>query len=254
MRLWRNGHRTTFIGLDAVRKIGYSTTRNEDTRCYFCKNNCLRTFIDVRTEPKNDMSFVPIQVKVPLHAGERRLIIATCEKGTVEDVNAMRGIKAGLDEIKKRIPNFVDIAAQRSLAPAQCEERCRSAARAAHSGSKAAKERIALMEKRKKLRIGMPRVLNMYTYAPLFSGYFESLGVQPENIVYSDFTSPEIYRAGASRGAIDPCFPSKIGIPHVYNLIREAPQEAARRHLLPHVSTCCIAAGETHAAQTPARP
>src|SRR6201987_3216269 len=47
LRLWRNGKETTFIGLDAVRNIRYRTTRNEDTRCYFCKNNCLRTFIDV---------------------------------------------------------------------------------------------------------------------------------------------------------------------------------------------------------------
>ena len=39
--------RPTFIGLDAVRAIAYRTTRNEETRCYFCKNNCLRTFIDV---------------------------------------------------------------------------------------------------------------------------------------------------------------------------------------------------------------
>jgi len=38
-------------GLESVRKIEYRTTRNEGTRCNFCKNNCLRTFIDVRTEP-----------------------------------------------------------------------------------------------------------------------------------------------------------------------------------------------------------
>ncbi len=38
------------------------------------------------------------------------------------------------------------------------------------------------------MRIGMPRVLNMYLYAPLFSGYLESLGVQPENLIYSEFT------------------------------------------------------------------
>src|SRR5579883_2381079 len=47
LRLWKNGKQTTFIGLEAVRTIRYRTTRNEDTRCYFCKNNCLRTFIDV---------------------------------------------------------------------------------------------------------------------------------------------------------------------------------------------------------------
>src|SRR5499433_2754103 len=49
LRLWRKGQQTTFIGLDAVRKIEYRTTRNEATRCNFCKNNCLRTFIDIKT-------------------------------------------------------------------------------------------------------------------------------------------------------------------------------------------------------------
>jgi predicted nucleotide-binding protein (sugar kinase/HSP70/actin superfamily) len=65
----------------------------------------------------------------------------------------------------------------------------------------------------------MPRVLNMYTYAPFFNGYFESLGIAGENLVYSDHTTPEMYREGASRGAIDPCFPAKIGIAHVHNLL-----------------------------------
>src|SRR5262247_1795257 len=51
LRLWKNGHRTTFIGLNAVEKISYRTTRNEATRCYFCKNNCLRTFIDIKMSP-----------------------------------------------------------------------------------------------------------------------------------------------------------------------------------------------------------
>jgi predicted nucleotide-binding protein (sugar kinase/HSP70/actin superfamily) len=59
----------------------------------------------------------------------------------------------------------------------------------------------------------------------MFSGYLESLGVQPENLVYSEFTGQDMYRAGAGRGAIDPCFPSKIGIPHVYNLIFQKHQK-----------------------------
>src|SRR3954454_9815261 len=114
LRLWRNGQQTTFVGLDAVRKIEYRTTRNEDTRCHFCKNDCLRTFIDIRTQPKNDLSFVPIQkvTKVPLMHGEQRLIIATCEKGTVEDVNDMKEIKAELASIRAQHPNFVDYASK----------------------------------------------------------------------------------------------------------------------------------------------
>lgn len=75
------------------------------------------------------------------------------------------------------------------------------------------------MELRKDFRIGIPRLLNTYNYAPLFNAYFASLGLKAENILYSDYTTPELSRAGASRGAIDPCYPSKIGIAHVYNLL-----------------------------------
>jgi predicted nucleotide-binding protein (sugar kinase/HSP70/actin superfamily) len=75
------------------------------------------------------------------------------------------------------------------------------------------------MQQRRELRIGIPRVLNMYAYAPLFRSYLESLGVQTESIVYSDFTTGDMYRAGSGRGSIDPCFPSKITIAHVHNLI-----------------------------------
>ena len=59
LRLWRNGLQTTFIGLDAVRKIEYRTTRNEDTRCNFCKNNCLRTFIDIRHRARRTNASFP---------------------------------------------------------------------------------------------------------------------------------------------------------------------------------------------------
>ena len=218
IRLYKKGHRTSFIGLDAVQKIGYRTTRSEDTRCYFCKNNCLRTFIDVSVGDIDKSSPLPVfKSKVPLQAGERRLIISTCEKGQVEDVNAMRGIKAGLDAVKKENPNFVDMAAHeawRSRNPKNVADPIPTRA-----WSSAAKQRVALMKNRATHRVGMPKVLNMYLYAPLFSAYLESLGLQPENIIYSDFTTQELYRTGAGRGAIDPCFPSKIAIPHVYNLI-----------------------------------
>jgi predicted CoA-substrate-specific enzyme activase len=225
-RLYNNGHRTRFIGLDAVRRITYRTTRNEATRCNFCKNNCLRTFIDIKMgegpaktghheEPKpQPVKFVS---KVKKADDEQRLIIATCEKGTVEDVNDMRGIKAGLDAVKKANPNFVEIAAKdvwKAREPASVADPIPTRA-----WTKSAKRRIELMQRREQLRIGMPRVLNMYVYAPFFSGYFESLGVRAGNLVYSDYTSGDLYREGSGRGAIDPCFPAKIGIAHVHNLL-----------------------------------
>src|SRR5207247_9028126 len=80
-------------------------------------------------------------------------------------------------------------------------------------------ERIPLMQDRKTIKIGIPRLLNVYTYAPVFTAYLQSLGVASENIVYSDYTNGELYRMGSTRGAIDPCFPAKIGIAPVHNLI-----------------------------------
>jgi predicted CoA-substrate-specific enzyme activase len=236
-RLYANGQRTRFIGLDAVRRITYRTTRNEATRCNFCKNNCLRTFIDIamtptagtpssEMAPPSTLHAVPTAVaavpvkfvsKVPKADTEQRLIIATCEKGAVEDVNEMRGIKAGLDAVKKANPNFVEIAAK-EVWNARRPQRVADPI-PGRAWTKSARERVARMRRRETLRIGMPRVLNMYVYAPFFSGYFESLGVPAGNLVYSDFTSGELYREGSGRGAIDPCFPAKIGIAHVHNLL-----------------------------------
>ena len=241
LRLWKNGKQTTFIGVDAVANIRYRTTRNEDTRCYFCKNNCLRTFIDVdvsgtqqaampmdnhaatseeiagavaqlpsieeiqanlpppaeahgsscstgggcsshapspfkaKVEPlvqiqiapgsskviemPKPVEFQPRKTKVPLHVGEQRLIIATCEKGTVEDLADMKDIKADIDKMKSANPNFVDIAAHDVF-------RSREVATVADAVpgtkglfiSKSVKERAALMERRKDFRIGIPRL------------------------------------------------------------------------------------------------
>ncbi|HKE88435.1 MAG TPA: BadF/BadG/BcrA/BcrD ATPase family protein [Vicinamibacterales bacterium] len=238
LRLWKNGHRTTFIGLNAVEKISYRTTRNEATRCYFCKNNCLRTFIDIKMntvaaldgsaaivdkpadETPKAVAAAPLKFvsKVPKADDEQRLIISTCEKGSVEDVEAMRTIKAGLDSKKKSHPNFVDIAA-REVWRTRSPESVADPLPKPRAWDRAGRARLDAMTRRGALRIGMPRVLNMYTYAPFFSGYFESLGVLGGNLVYSDFTTNELYREGAGRGAIDPCFPAKIGIAHVHNLL-----------------------------------
>lgn len=212
-QLHKKGRRTTFIGLDAVRNIRYQSTRSEETRCHFCTNNCMRTFLDINAESSPDLT----AARERSDSSERRVIIANCEKGTVQDLHSLREIKAGLDSIRAATPNLVDLAARevwksRRPAPA-CD------AIPASSWKKSVKDRVALMRNRSHLRIGIPRILNMYVYAPLFSAYLESLGVQPENIVYSDFTTNEMYRSGSSRGAIDPCFPSKIAVAHFHNLI-----------------------------------
>jgi predicted CoA-substrate-specific enzyme activase len=229
VRLYHNGRRTTFIGLEAVQKIAYRTTRNESTRCNFCKNNCLRTFIDIKLGP-DARKEAPVAAAPPPAAApvkfvskvakaddEQRLIIATCEKGTVEDVDSMRGIKANVDAVKKANPNFMEIAATEPFRLTKA--RLVADQPPPRAWTRAARARAAKIAGRASLRIGMPRVLNMYVYAPFFNAYFESLGVKGGNLIYSDYTNGDMYREGSGRGAIDPCFPAKIAIAHVHNLL-----------------------------------
>jgi predicted CoA-substrate-specific enzyme activase len=218
-RLWKNGRQTTFIGLEAVPEISYVTHRNEDTRCYFCKNKCLRTFIDVKLMPGVHVeNLVSKTSKIPIAPGTKRLIVNnSCDKGLVEDVNAMREIKKGMDSVKENNPNMAEIAAHQVFKSFQPPNVADPLPRFALTSKQ--KARVELMKKRAGLRIGIPRVLNQYTCNPAFSAYFESLGIPDKNLVYSDYTSEEMYKAGAKRGSIDPCFPSKVGIPHVHNLL-----------------------------------
>lgn len=240
-RLYANGMRTSFIGLEQVAKIKFKTTRNEATRCYFCKNKCLRTFIDVATEAKAqefiakpDLAIPADKIvnpdsKVAMPEGTQRLIIATCEKGTVEDLNSMKDIKKGLDAVKDITPNIVELAATevwKSHSPKIVKDEIPVPTKLEEIKFKIDKKakaefdkRVELMKKREKIVIGMPRVLNMYQHTPFFTAYFEALGIKQSNLIYSEYTSEEMYKEGAKRGSIDPCFPSKIGIPHIHNLI-----------------------------------
>jgi predicted CoA-substrate-specific enzyme activase len=196
MSLWEQGRQTTFIGLDGVRNIQYTTTVGEETRCRFCKNHCLRTFIDIGAGESSN--------------GHRRLIIASCEKGAVEDLNAMKAIQATLDAARESNPNLLEYAG-REIWKYHARE----------NGRPAPKRSRQIIEKREKYRVGIPRVLGMYAYAPLFQAYFEALGILPGNIVYSDITNEEMFRVGSKRGSIDPCYPSKLGLAHVHNLLFE---------------------------------
>ena len=214
IRLWRHGHRTSFIGLDAAERVAYQTRCDEETRCHFCQNECLRTFIDVSTA---EAPLAPPGQTAAQFLAERRFVVAACEKGSAEDLAQMRHIKAAEDAVKASTPNLVAFAARevwKSRRPPVVAD-----AVPASAWSASARTRRRLMEARPTFRVGIPRVFNLYAYAPLFAGYLESLGIARTNIVYSDTTTNEMYRAGASRGAIDPCFPSKVALAHVHNLL-----------------------------------
>jgi predicted CoA-substrate-specific enzyme activase len=208
MRVVPDG-RSSFIGFEATERLSFTSTRDESTRCKFCKNQCLRTFIDTET---NEL-------------GARRFIIATCEKGAVQGVDDMRVIKARIDEVKRTNPNFVEVAGKAAFKAPKVE-----AAAAPprppltmrlnpirHQRWNRGRE--AAREYRRGLVIGMPRVLNMYSYAPFFSAYFQALGIPPASIVFSETTSEAMWREGSRRGSIDQCFPSKVALAHVHQLL-----------------------------------
>ena len=73
--------------------------------------------------------------------------------------------------------------------------------------------------KRSDVRIGIPRVLNLYSTGPFWRTYFEVLGVDSRNVVFSDETGDEMWQAGCKYGSVDPCYPSKVCQAHIHNLL-----------------------------------
>ena len=203
-----DGGRSTFIDFGAAEGLHFTSTRDESTRCNYCTNNCLRTFIDTETP----------------EFGHRRFIIATCEKGGVSDLDSMRTIKARIDQVKKENPNFVEIAGKDAFRAPGAEPAPEPRAPALTRLNPVRHQRWnKRREQAKKLRreavIGIPRVLNMYSYGPFFSAYFQALGIPSSNIVFSDVTSEAMWREGSRRGSIDQCFPSKVALAHVHQLL-----------------------------------
>ena len=84
-------------------------------------------------------------------------------------------------------------------------------------------------------------MLNIYSTAPVWRTYFETLGVPSRQIVFSDVTSEEMWAEGGKYGAIDPCFPSKVTQAHIHNLIfhkhRKAPLDVIFFPCITHVPT-----------------
>ncbi|MEZ4302056.1 MAG: acyl-CoA dehydratase activase-related protein, partial [Polyangiaceae bacterium] len=90
----------------------------------------------------------------------------------------------------------------------------------------------AVQEKLRRVRIGIPRVLNVYSTAPYMRTYFEALGVPKQNIVFSDATSEEMWVEGGKYGSIDPCFPSKVAQAHIHNLLFHHHSDEKKLHYI----------------------
>ncbi|HEY5939149.1 MAG TPA: acyl-CoA dehydratase activase-related protein, partial [Kofleriaceae bacterium] len=237
----RRGH-STFIGLDAAIDLEYQAKNDESTKCDFCPNNCSRTFIDA-FRPDGSTS--------------RYISGFSCEKGMVESKEAMLDLVKERKQLMKTFPNMVAYEARkafqtvkgtRPLPEAGSDIEDVRVERSFWSGVKRERytrgfERSSAesREVRRRFRIGMPRVLNMYSTGPFWRTYFEVLGVDPRNIVWSDESGEEMFGEGGKYGSVDPCYPSKVVQAHFHQLFfhkhKEHPLDAIFFPILTHVPT-----------------
>ena len=219
LRVVKRRGKSTFIGLDASINLEYTTKNDEETVCHFCPNECKRTFIDTKT---------------PDGRSSRYIAGFSCEKGTVESKEAMLDLVAERKKTAQQFPNMVDYEAKRAFmhfydAAPMPEEGSPIKDTEIKKGifgqrrveitrpfKRSSKESWLA---RKKIRIGIPRVLNIYSTAPFLRTYLEALGIPKQNVVFSDETTEEMWVEGGKYGSIDPCYPSKVAQAHIHNLI-----------------------------------
>ena len=73
---------------------------------------------------------------------------------------------------------------------------------------------------RSQLRVGIPKVLNIWTTSQFWVGFLKGLGVASENIIFSSDTSEEQGREfGKGRGTVDCCYPVKCISGHYGELV-----------------------------------
>jgi len=179
-----------FVGFEALDRLRVDVRKDESTRCRRCRNACLRTFIRA----------------VAPDGSERRMIVATCERGAQEDPALVREAHRRMRAVRERAPDLVDLAARRAFQRLAAPSPDGGAPRGASAAAP---------------RVGIPRVLDLYSVAPFFTAYLEAAGVPFARIVFSDPTGEALFREGSRRGAVDPCFPVKAALAHVHQLVVE---------------------------------
>jgi predicted nucleotide-binding protein (sugar kinase/HSP70/actin superfamily) len=205
---------TAFVGIAQAAELTLDTRNDDTTRCKFCGNRCRRTFVTIHSAGRPDVLFI---------SGNG------CDKGLASDADVMCRNESRVQQVREQFPNLVAEAAVDVFAeyefeqlPAHCAMVPDSIApksvhdryRGMHAFQRSSQEQAAA---RQAMIVGIPRLLNMYQCNPFFSTYLRVLGVG--SIVYSDYTSPALWEEGNKWGAIDPCFPAKVGPAHIYNLL-----------------------------------
>jgi len=212
-----DGRPSGFVGVREASKVTFKSRNDETTRCSFCANRCHRTFIDIRAADNT----------------VRYISGYGCEKGMSDNAEDMRVRLREKDEIRSTYPNLVhqasidvfkeyafeSLPAAGSPVPASFR-RLYKWSHTTRQGRVFERSDGYAAQKRARMIVGIPRLLNLYYYAPFFTTYLRCLGVG--GIVFSDYTSARLWNEGNKWGAIDPCFPAKVAPAHIYNLLKRS--------------------------------
>ncbi len=210
---------STFIGIAEAEVLKYTARTDESTRCNFCENLCSRTFIDIQV-PKSEETV-------------RHITGHSCEKGEAESKEQVVELTQLRRQLKVSYPNLVDYESRLLFSDFYEPEPLPEFPEVKRRWFNFKKAKPELpqnqltAEQRAKIKVGIPRVLNVYSTAPFLRTYLQTLGLDHKNIIFSEHTSERLWEEGGKFGSIDPCFPSKVALAHVHNLITKL---NAKRH------------------------
>ena len=225
------GTLTSFVGIEAASQISYVSRNDESTRCALCNNKCRRTFVDISTSSR----FI------------RFISGFACEKGSSDDITKAENEIKRLAKTREENP---DISAKAAVwvfdeydfekLPEHGTKINRADFYPEFSERIIDKDAWKLPFQRSKdpktnITIGIPKLLNMFYYTPLFSTYFRVLGAK---VVYSDFTSEKLWNDGNKWGSIDPCFPAKVAPSHIWQLLEKKNINAIFFPIITNLETC----------------
>lgn len=219
LRAVRKRGDSCFIGIDEAINLQYTTRNDAGTRCNACTNQCTRTFIDTVAAEGDTVRYI---------AG------FSCEKGTVDSKDSLKVITRKRKHLQQKFPNMAEVEAELAFKylhePAVLPPAGSMVDNVIVRNNRVGKIRRLPVKRefvsssksstqyRRSLRIGMPRVLSLFTVAPMFRAYFETLGVPKNQLVWSDPTSEKLFAQGSKYGSVDPCYPAKVVQAHFHNL------------------------------------
>ena len=150
-----------FRGFDTIAALTYTSTTSRRDRLQVVPDQ-LHAHLHRRPAPRRQGPRRGARCRWP-QGWERVISGNSCPKGLVEDVNEMRVVKAKLEEVKREYPNVAEMVRKDAFRRARAEP----------------------APSRDKLRIGIPRVLNLWSTHQFWIGLFGALGVDPRNLVFS---------------------------------------------------------------------